>query len=91
MKKIPNDENRDYYSYFQRGNVRLVTKKYEGAIEDYNKAIELKPDYAPIYSFRGYAYELNGKVDRAIEDYNQSDTTQERLCRSLWQSGCGLR
>ena len=56
------NEAKDYYNYFQRGNVRLVTKKYGGAIEDYDKAIKLKPDYAPIYAyrekgFRGYAYD----------------------------------
>ena len=55
MKNSSTAEDKRYYNYFQRGNVRLVTKKYDGAIEDYDKAIELKPDYAPIYNFRGYA------------------------------------
>ena len=72
MNKKLGNEDKDYYSYFQRGNVRLVTKKYDDAIEDYDKAIKLEPEYAPIYNFRGYAYELKGNIDHAIINYNKA-------------------
>ena len=32
------------------------------------KAIELRPDYADAYCFRGRAYRSQGEHDRAIED-----------------------
>ena len=84
MKKRPNDENKDYYSYFQRGNVRLVTKKYDEAIENYDEAIDRKSNYAPAHNFRGYAYREKGQFDLAIRRLEQSDTAQKRLYRCLY-------
>ena len=42
------------------------------AIEDFNKAIELDPENANTYYFRGHAYHNKGDHDRAIEDYNKT-------------------
>ena len=60
------NEEKGYYNYFQRGNARLVTKKYDGAIEDYDEVIDRKSDYAPAYNFRGYAYREKDEFDLAI-------------------------
>lgn len=60
-----------FSKHSRRGNQRLFAKKYNEAIEEYNIAIALKPDYAPIYSIRGYAYRLKGDLDSAIKDYNK--------------------
>ena len=38
MNNESTDKTKHYYNYFQRGNARLVTKKYDGAIEDYDEA-----------------------------------------------------
>jgi tetratricopeptide (TPR) repeat protein len=40
-------------AYLERGNTRLNTKDYEGAIKDYTQAIALKPDYRDAYLNRG--------------------------------------
>src|SRR3989338_7098103 len=45
---------------------------YDRAIEDYNKAIALDPNYALAYARRGSAYDNKGQYDRAIEDYNKA-------------------
>ena len=39
--------------YFDRGILKVKLLKIRGAIEDYNKAIELDPSYAAVYNFRG--------------------------------------
>ncbi|MDB9394841.1 tetratricopeptide repeat protein, partial [Microcystis aeruginosa] len=45
---------------------------YQGAIADYNQAINIKPDYALAYNNRGNAkYDL-GDYQGAIADYNQA-------------------
>ena len=44
----------------------------ERAIEDYDKALALEPNYAPAYSNRGSSYHEKGDLDRAIEDYNKA-------------------
>ena len=48
-------------AYFNKG-------KYDEGIQDFNKAIELKPDYAEAYRNRGTAYFKKGEPTKAIED-----------------------
>ena len=66
------NEEKGYYNYFQRGNARLVTKKYDGAIEDYDEVINRRSDYAPAYNFRGYAYREKGEFELALQDLNEA-------------------
>jgi tetratricopeptide (TPR) repeat protein len=59
-------------AYNNRGNAKSKLKDYYGAITDYTKAIELKPDYANAYNNRG-----NSKKDLkdhygAITDYTKA-------------------
>ena len=42
------------------------------AIEDFNKAIELYPDYAHVYVSRGYVYSRKGQYDKAIINFNKA-------------------
>ena len=42
------------------------------AIEDFNQAIRLNPNYAAAFHNRGLAYDDKGQYDRAIEDFNQA-------------------
>lgn len=65
------DRDNPFSKHSRRGAQRLFARKYDEAIEEYNKAIELKPDYAPIYSIRGYIYRIKGDFESAIEDYNK--------------------
>ena len=46
--------------------------QYQQAIEDLNKTISLKPDYADAYNSRGNAYGNLGQYRQAIEDYNKA-------------------
>ncbi|UCB48645.1 MAG: tetratricopeptide repeat protein [Deltaproteobacteria bacterium] len=42
------------------------------AIAEYNKAIEINPEYAPAYNNRGFAYIGKGQYDQAISDFNKA-------------------
>ena len=44
------------------------------ALEDYTKAIQLKPDYHEAYNNRGLLYEAMGQQDKALADYNKAIT-----------------
>ena len=47
-------------------------KDYQGAIEDYTKAIELKPDFAEAYINRGISRRNLSDYKGAIEDYTKA-------------------
>jgi tetratricopeptide (TPR) repeat protein len=53
------------------------------ALQDYNQAIRLKPDYADAYFNRGYTYFLKGQIDRAIQDYDQAIRINPRYALAL--------
>src|SRR5262249_13540429 len=42
------------------------------ALEDFSRAIELKPDYAEAYNNRGRAHAHLGEYSQAIEDFSQA-------------------
>jgi tetratricopeptide (TPR) repeat protein len=46
--------------------------KLEEAIEAYNKALSIKPDYAEAYNNMGVALQDQGKLEEAIEAYTKA-------------------
>lgn len=56
--------------YNNRGTNRLGTP--ELALEDYTAAIRIDPNYAVAYTSRGECYQLMGKHDEAIRDFDQA-------------------
>ena len=59
-------------AYNNRGIAYFRLKKYDRAMENYNKAIELDPDSGLTYSNRGVVYSDMKQYERAIEDYNKA-------------------
>jgi lipoprotein NlpI len=55
---------------------RAVMRQYAGAVDlamqDYDQAIRLKPDYADAFNSRGTLYADKGDLDRAVQDYNEA-------------------
>ncbi len=56
--------------YNNRGTAYERKREYDRAIQDYNEAIRLSPNYAYTYRNRGLAYNNKGDYDRAIQDFN---------------------
>ncbi|BAY60156.1 serine/threonine protein kinase containing TPR domain [Calothrix brevissima NIES-22] len=63
---------KDADTYKKEGKEKYDRGDYQGAIEDYNQAIKIHPDYADAYNNRGNAREKLGDYQGAIEDYNQA-------------------
>ena len=62
--------------YGNRGLAKYRLGQHFAAIADYDKAIQLKPDYAEAYGNRGLAKGNLGQHFAAITDCDKSNTTK---------------
>ena len=58
--------------YLNRGDDKYSLGDYQGAIADYDKAIELNPNNADTYFYLGYAKSNLGEYQAAITDYDKA-------------------
>ena len=59
-----------FYTY--RGNSYVLTSQFDQSIADYNKAIQLNPNYSAAYNNRGVAWGNKGDLDKALADLNKA-------------------
>lgn len=57
--------------YFSRANFKKRSKNYKDALSEYDKAIEICPDFAEAYFKRGNVKILLADTEGALEDYNK--------------------
>lgn len=50
----------------------INARQYAQAIDEFSRAIQLRPDYPQAYNARGFAWLLMGEYSRAIADFNQA-------------------
>jgi len=58
--------------YINRGIAKNDLKDYRGAIQDYNKAIEINPKIAQVYYFRGLAKIYLGDENGGCLDFSKA-------------------
>ncbi len=58
--------------FVEKGNILLADQSYKESIASYEKAIEFKPDYYPIWSIRGIALSALGRNEEAIASYEKA-------------------
>jgi tetratricopeptide (TPR) repeat protein/S1-C subfamily serine protease len=58
--------------YYNRGNLYSDQQKYELALADYSKAIELNRNYANAYYNRGVLYKDQQKYELALADFSKA-------------------
>jgi tetratricopeptide (TPR) repeat protein len=61
--------------------------KIKEAIDHYNKALRITPDYVPPYYNRGNAYAELGQYQLAFEDYNQAILLQPDYAEAYYNRG----
>ena len=54
------------------GAAYAAKEDFDNAIKDYNRAIQLEPDYAEVYNNRGTAYANKDEFDNAIENFDKA-------------------
>jgi tetratricopeptide (TPR) repeat protein len=58
--------------YVNRGNAWSELGEYKKAFANYEKALELKPNYNEVFYNRGIVFEKQGLYKRAIEEFKKS-------------------
>ncbi len=65
--------------YIGLGDSWFIRKDYATAVKAYTCAVDLQPDYAPIYVKRGFAYAGLQDSDAALADYSHALELDENL------------
>ena len=74
-------------AYTQRGILDQRNGNSDGAIADFNKAIEIKPDLTEVYCARGFVKQCKGDFDGALIDYNKVIEMNPRLAIAYFTRG----
>ena len=56
--------------YWNRGNVYSGLDRYDDAVRDFDRALQIRPDYVEAYNNRGTAYIDLGQYARALKDFD---------------------
>ena len=73
--------------YTSRGTAYAGIGNYEQAIKDFNRAIEIKSDFAEVYISRGIAYTCLGNYKQAIEDYDRAIEINPGFAETYYSRG----
>ncbi|HHT9125137.1 MAG TPA: tetratricopeptide repeat protein [Candidatus Brocadiia bacterium] len=72
---------------FYHGTALIFLSRFEEAIKQYDKALEINPNLADAYLNRGNAYYNKGENDRAILDFNKALEINSRYAEAYNNRG----
>lgn len=72
VDKPSNDVGLTYIDYHNRGLTYSILQRHEGALADFNQAIQLNPHYATVYCSRAGTYSDLQKFDEALADFEKA-------------------
>ncbi|MBW4441529.1 MAG: tetratricopeptide repeat protein [Plectolyngbya sp. WJT66-NPBG17] len=64
-------ESAQSHRAFEQGLRQLRNRNYRGAIAEFNRAIQLDPNFKEAYSGRGFAQLQSGQLPQAVDSYNR--------------------
>ena len=72
LSYLPINKYRIAEAYDLRGNTKIFLSRYRDAIIDYNKAIEIEPQNAYLFFWRGFVFEVMKEYRQATKDLSTS-------------------
>jgi lipoprotein NlpI len=78
-------------AFFNRGRAWTGKGEYDRAIQDFDQAVRLDPEYADAFNNRGVAYSGQGQFDRAIQDFDAAIRLDANYAIAIYNRGLALR
>ena len=66
------ESKEDADTYYNRGNDFVKETRYDEAISDFTRAIEINPKHADAYYDRGVVYYYKKDYQKALDDFNNA-------------------
>ena len=82
-----NEVDREAEEWKKRGDEQSNLGDFEGAIDSYNQAIALKPDFHQAFSNRGISKYFLKQFEEAIDSYNQAIALKAEFHETLFNRG----
>jgi Tfp pilus assembly protein PilF len=76
-------------AFWEEGTSKLMTGDVEEAIQLFTRSLELEPT-AEAYTFRGWAYSFQGRIEEAIEECRKAIATDPAFGNPYNDIGCYL-
>jgi len=76
---------------YKQGVSFATSKHYDKAIEVFNKALEIDPEYENAYWGRGVARAMQGRLEQAIADYDKALELNACHAWAYYNRGCAWR
>jgi serine/threonine protein kinase len=73
--------------YTNRGLTYAALQRYEAALADYGRALDLDPTDAPVYANRGNTYQALQRYDEALADYGRALDLDPTLAPAYYNRG----
>jgi tetratricopeptide (TPR) repeat protein len=77
----------DVQSLVNAGIANSQKGHYDQALQDFNKALQLKPNDPALITFRGITYYAKGNNDKAIQDFDAAIKINPNFGRAYYQRG----
>jgi tetratricopeptide (TPR) repeat protein len=71
-----------------KGNIEVLFGDYREAINSYNEAVKLKPNYAEAYYNRGLAYKMSNQIYLGCIDFEQSIDLGYKPAQQAYENIC---
>ena len=78
------------YAYASRGLAWLNLGDFDQAIEDYERALRIRPKMKEAYLGRGIGLDAKGEYDRAVLEYNRAISIDPKFAEAYFRRGCAL-
>lgn len=85
--KVLKQDKENYIAFFNRGAARVFLEDYKGALKDLKKAIEIYPDSAEMYYYKGYCEAELFDYKDAIESYSKAIALKPNFAEAFYNRG----